>query len=422
MRMTASAAPSAAKDAYIPASRAAILEALSALPGWDGETAARLPDLARVIAAVMHYEAYADMERLRALYAPLDPDARSEAPAGAFAAFEEALTGALLRANFTEIDAAAIDARGAAKLTTDLRIRASDAGIRRIRFFVRGAHSQRLTQRRLLGLRTREIEADILSDVIVVVAFKPQSEIARRDRRAFEDMRRGIRPGAALVKHFRHVARAELITLHPGAKPTMRPRDQVFLAVPALAGGIPVALQIAPAVTVLFAVIAAYLGMRGAIEESQLKQALAAISGLVAVGAFVMRQWMKYERQTLKYQKQLSDTVYFRNVANNAGVLDALIGAGEEQDAKEAILAYALLRRAENGLTKPELDRAIEAFLREAMRLDVDFEIGDALAKLERLGLVTAEGETLRAAPIAEALARLDAAWDSYFQFGRLTA
>jgi hypothetical protein len=197
----------------------------------------------------------------------------------------------------------------------------------------------------------------------------------------------------------------------------MRPRDQVFLAAPALVAGTPVVLNLWPALTVIFAVLAAYFGAQGAIDDNELKRALAALSGLVAVGAFVMRQRLKYEAQTLRYQKQLSDTVYFRNLANNAGVLDLLIGAGEEQDAKEAMLAYAALAAAEAPMGKAELDAACEGFLREKLSLAVNFEIGDALAKLERLGLVNREGDAYRGAAPGDALARLDTAWDGVFNF-----
>ncbi|HYD83910.1 MAG TPA: hypothetical protein VEA63_07645, partial [Opitutus sp.] len=116
-------------------------------------------------------------------------------------------------------------------------------------------------------------------------------------------------------------------------------------------------------------------------------------------------------------QKRLADTVYFRNLANNAGVLDLLVGAGEDQDAKEAFLAYAVLRASERPLVKAEIDNAAEALLQERFGLDVDFEINDALAKIERLGLVAREGEDYRAVAPAEALAKLDAAWDDLFSF-----
>ena len=98
-------------------------------------------------------------------------------------------------------------------------------------------------------------------------------------------------------------------------------------------------------------------------------------------------------------------------------MLDLLIGAGEEQDAKEAFLAYFVLRREARPLVKAELDNFCEAFLRDQFGLDIDFEIHDALGKLERLGLVTHDGETYGAVAPADALVKLDAAWDGLFSF-----
>jgi len=322
-----------------------------------------------------------------------------------------------VRANFTEIDHDTVQTRQATKVLTGLSIKPSQAGIRRVRFFARGARPERLTLRRWFGLRSESIEAEVMRDVIVLVGFKAESEVQRADRPAFAQMRRGVRPGSAIVKHFRDVATAELVTLHPGARPSMRPRDQVFLAAPAIVAGTPVLLNLWPALTVIFAVLAAYFGARGVIDDDQLKRALAAVSGLVAVVAFVMRQRLKYETQTLRYQKQLADTVYFRNLANNAGVIDLLVGAGEEQDAKEAFLAYAMLAHAGAPMGKGELDMTCEQFLREKLNLAIDFEIGDALAKLERLGLIVSDQESYRAAPVRDALAKLDAAWDNLFNF-----
>ena len=55
---------------------------------------------------------------------------------------------------------------------------------------------------------------------------------------------------------------------------------------------------------------------------------------------------MKYQRQSLKYQMELTDNIYYRNINNNAGMFDYLIGAAEEQECKEAFLAYHFLRAA----------------------------------------------------------------------------
>jgi len=286
-----------------------------------------------------------------------------------------------------------------------------------MRYFARGARPEQFERKAWMGLRKQMIDAEVMNDVVVLVGFKADSEILRDDAKLFTKMRRGIRPGAALVKSFRNVAAAELVTLHPGARPSMLRRDQFFLAAPAIVAGTPVLLNLWPALTVIFAVLAAYFGAQGVIDDNALKRALAAVSGLVAVGAFVMRQRLKYEAQTLRYQKQLADTVYFRNLANNAGVLDLLIGAGEEQDAKEAFLAYWTLHRSATPLTKAEIDRAAEDFLRDRMGQSVDFEVHDALTKLERLGLVSLDGERYTALAPGDALAKLDAAWDGVFDF-----
>lgn len=404
------------RDGFIPV-RTAELAAAIAADGGD----AGMADVAKLLGALLHHEAHAQLETLKGLYDPLDPDApparRNVSPA-AFDAFERALIEALTRANFSEIDHDTVQTRDATKLLTGLAIKPSSAGIRRIRYFARGAKPDTVELKSWFGLRKRQVPVQTMNDVIVLVGFKADSEIGRADEAAFAQMRRGVRPGAALVKHFRNVATAELVTLHPGAKPSMLGRDRVFLAAPAVATGVPVLLNIWPALTVLFAVVAAYFGAQGVIEENELKRAVAAISGLVAVIAFIMRQRLKYEAQGLRYQKRLADTVYFRNLANNAGVIDLLVGAGEEQDAKEALLAYASLARAGAPMARGELDMACEAFLRDKLGVDVNFEIGDALAKLERLGLVSAAGyETFVATAPADALVKLDAAWDALFSF-----
>ena len=64
-----------------------------------------------------------------------------------------------------------------------------------------------------------------------------------------------------------------------------------------------------------------------------------------------------------------------------------------------------------------DLDRTIEAWLKSAFELDVDFEVDDALAKLDRLGPLRRDGERLSVPPPGEALAQLDKVWDDYFQF-----
>ncbi len=404
----------APRDTYIPAGKAELAAALAAKGALAPEAARQFTDLCRMLAAVLHYETFDELERLSALYRPLDP-AESVAAAADQDAFLAELEGVLTSASFREFGATDVYAAAAIGNGQDLIVRASDAGVRRIRFFVRGARPAAIEVRRFWGLHRRKVDSDIFDDVLIVIELP--REAGAGDAKLLQRFRRGARPGAILLKHFGDVPRADLMTLHPGASPAMKRRDQLILGVPAIAGGIPLLTQLGPALTVIFAVIAGVLGFEGGkLTEDNLKRALAALSGLVALGAFLMRQRLKFDRQRLFYQKQLADTVYFHTIANNAGVLHGLIGAAEEQDVKEAMLAYHTLL-AGGPMTREELDKAAEAFLRETFNMDVDFEIGDALGKLERLSLVTKKGDAYTAAPLPDALAQLDAAWDGYFHF-----
>lgn len=402
------------RDCYIPAAKVELARALAERNGPGAPDAGAFSEFCRVLSAVMHYETFDELERLKALYRPLDP-AEQASDGADHEAFLRELENILQVANFREFGVGDVMAAAAVGNLQDLKVRTSEAGVRRIRFFGRGARPAVLDIRRFWGLHRTAVNSEILDDVVIVIELA--RDASPLDAKALARIRRGVRPGAILLKHFGDVPRTDLVTLHPGAEPTMKRRDQLILGVPAVAGGVPLLTQIGPALTVIFAVLAGVLGIEhGHLTNDNLKRALAALSGIVALGGFLMRQRLKFDRQRLFYQKQLADTVYFHTVANNAGVIDGLVGAAEEQDVKEAMLAYRLLL-AGGPMTKEALDGKAEAFLRETFNMDVDFEIGDAMAKLERLNLVTKAGETYTAAPLADALGKLDEAWDAYFDF-----
>src|SRR6185295_5642965 len=118
----------------------------------------------------------------------------------------------------------------------------------------------------------------------------------------------------------------------------------------------------------------------------------------------------------------LTRSLYFQNLDNNAGVLFRLLDEAEEQENREALLAYFFLWKhaPESGWSSEELDGAVEQFLTQVTGQDIDFEVGDALDKLVRLRIVqTLSGGKLRAVPIAQALVALDHAWDNFFQYSR---
>src|SRR5262249_22303005 len=200
-----------------------------------------------------------------------------------------------------------------------------------VRFWRRGRHTEHSSVAGWFGWRKREVEAEVYDDVVLLVAMKPPDEIgSRRALRRLE--RRKIVPGSVLLKYFRNIASGDLNALFSNVRVVMSHRDKLTLGLPALVGGLPILLQIYATLTVLFVVIGFYLGARISVEDKDLATALAALGGIVALGGFVVQQWMRYQWKSLKYQTELTDNVYFRNINNNAGIFDYLIGAAEDQE------------------------------------------------------------------------------------------
>ena len=77
--------------------------------------------------------------------------------------------------------------------------------------------------------------------------------------------------------------------------------------------------------------------------------------------------------------------------------------------------------RAE-GWTAANLDDYVEIELERLVNVKVDFEIEDALAKLERHKLVVKSDDHYKARPIAKALEMLDHTWDNYFKYNNPAA
>ncbi|HYA06013.1 MAG TPA: DUF3754 domain-containing protein [Xanthobacteraceae bacterium] len=418
--MTDIDAAAAPRDRFIPIRKSDILAALID----DGAFAAaadreKFRRLCEMLAAIYHYAYFATLELLRGDYYYFNPEIAPHAALDhelierCYADFMQSLDGVLKDANFVEVAHAEIGEAHRRRTALRVEVNAPLDDFREVRFYRRGRHIEPFMAAEWFGLRRRKVEAEVYDDVVFVAAVKPQAEIAAREQRRLQ--RRKIRPGSVLIKCFRNIAAGDLNALFPNARVVMSNVDKLMLGVPAIAGGVPILLKIYATITVLFLLLGFYFGIGAALKDSDMKAALAALSGLVALGGFVARQFMKFQRQSLKYQVELTDNVYYRNVNNNAGIFDYVIGAAEEQECKEAYLAYHFLHAAASAPTAADLEDRIEAWLKATFGVDVDFEVGEALGRLERLALLKRRGERLFVPSLDEAAAALDRAWQGFF-------
>ena len=345
----------------------------------------------------------------------------------AAAVVEAELRGLVDDANFEEVTPAELHDAMVRESVLPLRLEVDLDDYDAVTVHRRGTRQATLEAPRWRGLGTQRRTMTVDERVVVHTRVKPASWFAGR---GVDPRERSLVPGHVALKLFRDIPRADIEMLLPSARVRMRPVDSVLVGVPAVASGIAVLVtKLLPTIGLMFVLVGAWIGLRD--EEPRLDQGrmVVLIGGIFTLGGFLIRQWSKFKNRRLRYLKTLSESLYFRTVASGPGVLHALLDAAEQQETAEVLLAYRFLAGAPEPLTPGELDAAVQAWLRDTYRAEVDFQVDDALAKLRDLDLLVrpdacadgpspGESEHVTVQPLPEALDRLDDRWDAMFGRG----
>ena len=381
---------------------------------------------AELLASLLDHEFRARLAALKDAYYPFAPDTDTRTiselgPAEREAAQQrlgEDLAALAENANFERIGTDDLIGAFAEESLMKVRLEADFDDLEQVLFYRRGEHRRQEEIKGLLGLRRRTIEFTAYAKVLVYVRFKDAAhfEAQGRDVGALP-----FRPGSTIIKLFQDVPRADLEMLFPNARVAMRRVDKLLIGVPAVVSGIIVVVTklVASMIPVLL-LLGFWLGVRNDPVRLDQGQLVALGAGLMAFGGYLVRQFTKFKNRKIQFMKALSENLYFRNLGNDAGVFFHLLDAAEEEETKEAVLAYHFLRTAGRPLTAAELDRRIEDWFARQWEATFDFEVDDGLDKLRRLRLINQDGQgRLTAVTLDEAKRRLDEAWDNLFPYHR---
>lgn len=377
--------------------------------GTTGADADRFRTLSRLVTALFHYELHSREQAFT--------DAWEAETSGADVSelISDELDGLLHDANYTEVTVAELDDAMERESLIPLRFSVDLDDYEELCVTRRGSRHETVQLKKWKGLRTVEHSMTVDDDVVVHSRVKPQEWFDERD---VDPADHQLVPGHRSLKQFQNVPRADIEMLLPSVQVRLRPIDTLLVGVPAVASGIVVlATKLAPTLGLIALLVAAWLGLRDETPELDQTALVLLFGGAVASGGFMFRQYSKLKNRRLQYLKTLSENLYFRTVGDGPGVIHTLLAAAEQQEVAEVLLAYRFLLAEPSGLTAQKLDERVEAWLANDGH-DIDFEVDDAVRKLERLDLL-AGGSTdrLRARPLDEALAELDRYWDNLFQF-----
>ncbi len=363
----------------------------------------------------VHHDYLRRLKRLKADYDPFDPDCDllSLAPEPPDAGKKlddlfDQFARLLAQANYRRLSREELEeiARGASQWGVDMRVEWE--AFDKLDVYVRGLTTGTRIVRKWYRLyRKQEVEVPVFSRVVVM--------LKQRDHKA---LGKGADTKNVFLKLFKDIPRKDVEMLLPATRIRFGLFDKLRLGGTGLGTLGFVLFKLASLLAPLLKV--ATMLTTGAIlgelyGEQGLVALLAVYAPLALVGGYAYKTYASFATTRQTYQLQLSKSLYYQNLDNNGGVLYRLLDSAEEQVIREVLLAYFFLWRygGEGGWTAEELDHRIEQDLSNRLGVQVDFDIHDAVSKLERAGVIERTGDRLRALPVAEATARIDETWNT---------
>lgn len=395
------------RERFIPRRVGQLTGELTDVPGPGDPGGEAFRSFSRLVAALYHFE-FHDREQ-----AIIEAWEHAEHDIGAAETVRGELIGLLDGANYVEVTMEELNDAMARESLIPMRLYVDLDVYDDLLIYRRGSQLQTVEVSKWKGLRTEERTITVEDRVVILTRVKPETWFHGR---GIDPVEHNLIPGQLSLKQFQQVPRADIEMLLPSTRVRLRRMDSLLVGIPAVASGIAVlATKLLPTLALMVVLIGAWLGVRD--EQPELDQGalVALFGGLIALGGFLVRQWTKLKNRRLAYQKTLSETLYFRTLADGPGVIHTLLSSAEDQEVIEVLLAYRFLLEAPDGLTRGDLDVTVERWLRATCHHEIDFEVDDALDKLLALELVEG-GPLLRSRPLSEALARLDRRWDDLFR------
>lgn len=375
-------------------------------------------ELSRVLESVFHFEFHQLLEALKDNYAASDPDTTTRLPVGA--AHDDATAGSRLagllgelldKANYEKLTHADLEQALLESSLFKIRLHVDFGDFSEVLLFYRGAEQREETVRVWWGLRRRTLRFTNYDRVVLYLRFRPDYKPGNA---TFPIPGRS----AVLMKLFQNVPKADLEMLFPNTRIRMRNIDKLMIGVPAaVSGGIILATKLSATLVLLGSLLGFWLGLHAKPVHLDTAALTALFVGLATLGAYFWKQFSNYKNRKLRFMQSLTENLYFKNLDNNAGVFHRLVDEAEEEECKEAVLAYYFLLTSPQPMSRATLDAVIEKWFLDKWQCEINFEIDDALGKLKNFGLVSHEHEQWSALPLDAAMQRLDKRWDDYFRF-----
>lgn len=444
------------REAFIPYRKSDIVELCVEDGKLSEEDGRKFREFCEILSSYYHFEFHELLEKLKDNFAPFDPDAdtkpRIEPTAEDLKNKEhnlvENLSHVLEKANYTKLSeealAKAMEEESLITLNMDIDFDDFETWV----CYHRGDGQEPVQVKKGLirALKEKpfsmkeEIQVDVFNRVVLLLKFK-EEDYFEKTKKGRKKLKEGnFTPGKTYVYLYKNIPKADLEVLFPNVEISMNMKDRLMLIGPAVAGAIPVLLKVLPSLLLIIGVIflvafgaedtAKWFGMDQEKAKNVMPILVASLSAMAVLGGFGFKQYVKYKNKRIAFLKDVTDTLFFKNLDSNSGVFNMLIDAAEEEENKEVILAYYHLLTS-GDLTEEALDDKIESWLEEKFNTEIDFNVDKALAKMQKLkGMVERDGQEVEVSlltkneegvchilSIDDSKTVIDYVWDNIFDY-----
>ncbi|WP_036552361.1 TMEM143 family protein [Neptunomonas japonica] len=397
---------------FIPFRKNDVIEMCLSTGDLDQEQRQKFRQMASMIQKLFHISFQTRLESLKDSFSKINPDSdtiKVDLPSTMHhddPAFIKQLESLLDKANYEKITEQTLKQALCHDSLVKVRLHVDFSDFAEVLLFARGERETEETVSSFFGLRKTKVRFVNYDRVAIYIRFNEQIDSKRQ--KEFN-----LQPGGMVLKLFKNVPKADLEMLFPNTEIKMRLVDKLLIGVPAvISGGIVLTTKLGASILLLASLFAFWLGLKSQPVELDQAALVVIFAGFGAVGSYLWKQFNNFKNRKLRFIQTLTQHLYFKNLDNNAGVFHRLIDAAEEEECKEAFFAYYFLLQANTPLNRQELDQKIERWLSEKWQQKVDFDITDALEKLEALELIEIiNDQRLVALPLDAAQKVLLKAW-----------
>lgn len=419
------------REAFIPYRKADVIELCVEDGKLDSTQQRKFKEFCEILGAYYHFEFHELLEGLKDNFAPFNPDSDTKpritpTPEKLVEMEKGLVTGlceTLKRANYSELSDEALEQALNEESLITLRMDVDFDDFDEMVFFHRGNTEETVQVKKLF--KKVDFTMDIYERVVLLIKFKGSEYFTEKGEKL---KNLNFTPGKTYIYLYKTIPKADIEVLFPNVQIRMNLKDRLMLILPAIGAALAMLVKVAPALVAVGILLYAFVTQEEAASFDT--KALISCATILAVFAgFGFKQYVKYKNKRISFLKSVTDTLFFKGLDTNAGVLNMLIDSAEEEESKEVILAYYHLLCNPQGLTEEELDNLIETWLEEKFQTQVDFDVEKALAKLVKLtGKLDENGPDIhllekdadgkyKVRNIDDSKTVIDYVWDNIFQY-----